>query len=214
MAILALVGARPDNAHAAFWTAGYYPAYRQGYYPPSAIDFSALTQVIHFSVMPQVDGTLDPTGNALTSEDSVDLVSHAHAAGKQVLLCVGGALSQAGFQGATSDAILTGFVNNLMNFVSTYGYDGVDVDWEPLEDSDVVPFTNFINQLRARLNSLTPHGLLTVATASQPGLFASLQSTFDQINLMTYDLAGPWPGWVTWFNSPIFDGGYRFPSTG
>jgi chitinase len=31
---------------------------------------------------------------------------------------------------------------------------------------------------------------------------------------MTYDLAGPWPGWVTWFNSPIFDGGSRFPSTG
>jgi chitinase len=31
---------------------------------------------------------------------------------------------------------------------------------------------------------------------------------------MTYDLSGPYPGWVTWFNSPIFDGGYRFPSTG
>ena len=31
---------------------------------------------------------------------------------------------------------------------------------------------------------------------------------------MTYDMAGTWPGWVTWFNSPIYDGGYRFPSTG
>ena len=41
-----------------------------------------------------------------------------------------------------------------------------------------------------------------------------LQSRFDQINLMTYDLAGTWPGWVTWFNAPIYDGGYRFPSTG
>jgi chitinase len=31
---------------------------------------------------------------------------------------------------------------------------------------------------------------------------------------MTYDLSGPWSGWVTWFNSPIYDGGYRFASTG
>jgi chitinase len=45
-------------------------------------------------------------------------------------------------------------------------------------------------------------------------MFASLQNQFDQINIMTYDLSGPYGGWVTWFNSPIFDGGYRFPSTG
>ena len=45
-------------------------------------------------------------------------------------------------------------------------------------------------------------------------MFASLQSQFDQINIMTYDLSGPYEGWVTWFNSPIYDGGYRFPSTG
>jgi chitinase len=31
---------------------------------------------------------------------------------------------------------------------------------------------------------------------------------------MTYDLSGPYDGWVTWFNSPIYDGGYRFASSG
>jgi chitinase len=56
--------------------------------------------------------------------------------------------------------------------------------------------------------------LLTAAIAWQPSLIASIQGQFDQINLMTYDLSGPWEGWVTWFNSPIYDGGYRFPSTG
>jgi chitinase len=45
-------------------------------------------------------------------------------------------------------------------------------------------------------------------------MFAGLQSQFDQINIMTYDLSGPYGGWVTWFNSPIYDGGYRFPSSG
>jgi len=43
-------------------------------------------------------------------------------------------------------------------------------------------------------------------------MLASVQGQFDQINAMTYDLSGPYGGWVTWFNSPIYDGGYTFPS--
>src|SRR5208283_3729222 len=68
------------------------------------------------------------------------------------------------------------------------------------------------------------HKLLTVAAGAYPNygdpptveytMFATLQNQFDQINIMTYDLSGPYEGWVTWFNSPIYDGGYRFPSSG
>ena len=71
-----------------------------------------------------------------------------------------------------------------------------------------------MNSLRTALNAFTPRRLLTVATAQRPSWFASLQGQFDQINLMTYSLSGTWPGWVTWFNAPIYNGGYRFPSTG
>jgi chitinase len=193
---------------------GYYPGYRQSYYPPSSIDFSALTHIIHFSVMPNVDGTLNTGANGLSPAYSTSLVTFAHAAGCKALICVGGAGSQTGFQGATTPANLATFIGNLTNFMATYHYDGLDLDWEPLDASDAAQFTNLVNALRVALNGLNPRPLLTVATASQPALFASLQSLFDQVNLMTYDLAGPWPGWVTWFNSPIYDGGYRFPSTG
>ena len=74
-----------------------------------------------------------------------------------------------------------------------------------------------------RPNGLSPSKLLTVAAPALPGIwrfssrnsqcFASIQDKFDQINIMTYDLSGPYPGWVTWFNSPIYDGGYTFPGT-
>jgi chitinase len=101
-----------------------------------------------------------------------------------------------------------------MSFAVSRGYDGVDLDWEPLEAGDAVQFTNLVNGLRVSLDAHAPRLLLTAAAATQPGLFSGLQQQFDQINLMTYDLAGPWPGWVTWFNSPINDGGYGFPSTG
>ena len=35
-------------------------------------------------------------------------------------------------------------------------------------------------------------------------MFARLQEQFDQIDLMTYDLSGPWPGFRTWYNAGLF----------
>jgi chitinase len=142
------------------------------------------------------------------------LLARAHAAGRKVLISVGGAGSHSGFQGATAPAQFSDFVGNIVEFVSARGYDGVDIDWEPLGAADEPQYTAFIQALRSALDALAPRPLImTAAVASRPALFALLQSQFDQINLMTYDLSGPWPGWVTWFNAPIFDGGYRFPST-
>lgn len=210
-------------APAGLWVTGYYPGYRQTYLPPSAIDFTALTHIIHFSVIPNSDASLDAASNGITSARAADLISQAHLAGVKVLLCVGGGASQTGFQGATSPANLATFISNLTNYIGSYGYDGLDMDWEPLPSTDFQQFTNLINGLRAALNAFTPPKLLTVAAAAYPPygdlptgqytMFAALQSRFDQINIMTYDLAGPYSGWVTWFNAPIFDGGYTFPST-
>jgi chitinase len=204
-------------ARADLWCTGYYPGWEQGAMPASSIDFAGLTHIIHFSIVPNTDGTLNSSANSLSSANSSDIVSHAHAAGKKVLVCVGGAGSQTGFQGATSSANRGAFITNLVNLMSARGYDGIDIDWEPLDPSDANQFTNFVNGLRIALNAMNPRPLLTAAIASPPTpptLIASVQSQFDQINLMTYDLSGPYPGWVTWFNAPIYDGGFTFPSTG
>ena len=200
-------------ARANVWSTGYYPGYEQSAIPASVVDFTSLTHVIHFSIAPKTDGTLNTTLNSITATRSNDLVTRAHAVGRKVLICVAGSGS-GGFLGATTNTHRAAFVGNLVSFMTTYAYDGIDIDWEPLKSSDVTQYTNFVNDLRSALNGFTPHRLLTVATAQQPAWFASLQGQFDQINLMTYDLSGTWPGWVTWFNAPIYDGGYRFPSTG
>jgi chitinase len=200
-------------ARAELWSTGYYPGYRQGAMPASNIDFTALTHVIHFCVAPQSDGTLNTAANGMTAAYSVDLVTRAHAAGTKVLICVAGS-GAGGFLGATTNTHRATFITNLVNFMTTYDYDGIDIDWEPLNASDVTQFTALVNDLRVALNGFTPHRLLTAATGQQSSWFAALQDQFDQINLMTYGLLGTWPGWVTWFNAPIYDGGYCFPSTG
>jgi len=190
--------------------------------PASSIDFTALTHVIHFSVIPNTDGSLNSSANSVSLANSTDIVARAHAAGKPVLICVGGASSEPDFLPATSNSTLAVFVSNLTNFMATRGYDGIDLDWEPLTAADTGQFTNLVNSLRSALNAFPQHKLLTVAAYAYPPdppnqeytMYASLQNQFDQINIETYDLSGPYPGWVTWFNSPIYDGGYRFPSTG
>jgi chitinase len=210
----------PAILRADLWSTGYLP----GWEPASNVDCTPLTHVIHFSVVPGTNGTLNASANGITTANSADLVSRTHAAGKQVLICVGGAGSETAFLGATSPATLPAFINNLTNFMATSGYDGVDIDWEPLTLADARQYTNLVNGLRFALNEFPRPKLLTAAVgayspygdppASEYTLFASLQNQFDQINIMTYDLSGPYAGWVTWYNSPLFDGGCRFPSTG
>lgn len=182
--------------------------------PASNIDFSVVTHVIHFSVVPNNDGTLDTNANVIAPAYTADVVSRAHAANRQVLICVGGASSSTSFESAASSTYLSSFVTHLTNFMAAGQYDGIDVDWEPLDDSDKILFTNFVSHLRSAMDVFSPHKLLTVAvpTGTTPSLVASVQAKFDQINLMTYDLSGPWSGWVTWFNAPIYNEGLTFPS--
>src|SRR5437899_2930791 len=111
-------------ARADLWCTGYYPGWEQGAMPASSIDFAALTHIIHFSIVPNSDGTLNMSDNGLSAANSTDIISHAHTAGKKVIVCVGGAGSQSGFQGATSSTNRAAFISNLVSLMSARGYDG------------------------------------------------------------------------------------------
>jgi chitinase len=189
-----------------FWVTAYYPGYRQSAMPASQVDFTAVTHVIHFALLPNTNGTLNSSANTITTANSSDLVTRAHAAGKKVLICVGGAGSS--FAAATTSANLTKFTTNLIAFMTSRGYDGIDVDWEPIANAETNQFTTFVTGLRTRLDAVTPRPLLTAAVATQPALIGSLQAQFDQINIMTYDMSGTWAGWVTWHNAPIYESEY------
>lgn len=221
--LLLLVGVWTPRVQA-FWVTGYYPGYEQSTMPASSLDFTTVTHVIHFALTVLPDGTVDPEALSIQVGAGKDLVSRAHAAGRQVLICVGGAGSQEGFRGATKPATLPTFTRTLTNWVAAVGYDGIDLDWEPLSDTDLTQWSNLVKNLRTALNRFPTHKSLTAAIPANPEYgdsptllyqrVAAVQDQFDQLNIMTYDFSGPWPGWVTWFNAPIFDGGFRFPSTG
>ena len=204
------------TSRADLWCTAYFPGYDNSMVPAD-IDFSVVTHVVHFSVLPIADGSLDSDINGITPANSTDIITRAHAANRKALICVGGEGSS--FQSPTSDTYITNFVSNLTNFMASRGYDGVDIDWEPFADSDGTQFTNLVTKLRTALNAFNPHRLLTVAMPSPlpwqpsalPSIMASVSDQFDQINLQTYDLSGPYPGWITWHNSAMFDSGHTLP---
>src|SRR5213075_1647593 len=101
--------------------------------------------------------------NSITEINSRELISAAHNAGKKVLISVGGWGSDISFRSATG-AITAGlFVANVLKFMKTRGYDGIDVDWEVLQESDSIAFTGVIRLLRTIMNTMSPRPLLTGA---------------------------------------------------
>jgi len=194
------------------WVSAYYAGWMQTYCPPSAIDFDAVTHIIHFSISPSGGSNVSGTGNGITTSASTAIVQAAHSAGKKVLITCGGWGDAPAYVTATNAANRAAFIANLVNFVVSRGYDGLDIDWEPITSAS--QFKLFIPELRAALDSAKPGLLLTIATmGGDYTTIAAVQQHFDQINIMTYDMSGAWQGWVVWHNAPVYDGGLKFPGT-
>ncbi len=208
--MLTTLPALADQAKSApVWVTGYYMAANQsGALTPDKIDFSALTHLVHFSIIPHPDGTLQDT---ITKVQSADLVTRAHKANVRVLICLGGANSGPAVGRAIMPEARAAFVKSLVQFVSARGYDGIDLDMEPITPADEPNFIAFVHTLRTTLKAAHPKLLLTIPASGEPGdqpkLCAELQSDFDQINIQTYDLSGTWEGWKTWYNGSLYGDG-------
>jgi len=215
--VLAL-GARPvgaqtvggDQQHLAPWKQlpkhlvadyGYWSQYNNPPYTSAQIPFSKVTQVNHAGVnlSSNADGTFVVPDGFLEPE----LLTRAHAAGVKVLLLVGG--DPTVFSTIAADPSLRAtLVANLSSFITEYGYDGVDIDWEYPNPPDRHPFVKLMAAIRQIFPS--PQYLTSMDVPPWGGAgfdFKQLQTIVDAFNIMTYDYAGPWTddGQI---NSPIF----------
>jgi chitinase len=94
-------------------------------------------------------------------------------------------------------------VSTCSNFVETYGFDGIDIDWEyPTTTADGENFTTFIRELRCSLDTLaqkmsTEPFLITIAINCSTRMIKTtnvgeFHSCIDFVNVMGYDFHGPW----------------------
>lgn len=209
LACLAAFAAAPARA---MWVTAYYTGWRQSRLKPDAIDYGAVTHLMHFAVVPRSDGTLDAGVNMMTPANVSAAVAAAHQAGKKILFTVGGQGSRPPFIAAIGGSKRGVLISALVKFLDDNGYDGIDVDMEPVEPGDARAFGQFLHELRVRLDERKPRPLLTAAALWEPSVFARAAADLDQINLMSYNLSGPYPGWVVWHSGSMYDGGRRFPN--
>jgi chitinase len=202
------------------WVAGYYAGYQRSAYPETDVDFSKLTHVIMGAALPRTDGTLDTTffiTNTTGPQVARTLASRAHQAGRKAILMLGGAGYHDGFVGAASSANRATFIANILATMDRLGYDGVDVDWEPITSTDRPAVLALLQGLRAA----RPTMLITIpvgwANTNFPGeidsWYGQVAASVDQVNIMTYSMAGPYSGWVVWHHSALAGSGGNHPSS-
>ncbi|MEC0246493.1 glycosyl hydrolase family 18 protein [Paenibacillus chitinolyticus] len=114
------------------------------------------------------------------------------------------------------------FANSAVEFIRTYGFDGVDLDWEypvagglsgnTYSPADKQNYTLLLKKVREKLDAAgTADGkkyLLTIASgASQKYAnnteLSEIAKTVDWINIMTYDFNGGWQT-VSAHNAPLY----------
>lgn len=188
---------------------GYYVGYERDLMPPKEIEWSALTHITVGVVLPRANGQLD-LGFDLGPGEGLgfarDLAKRAHKNGVVPILMIGGAGAHDAFRSAASAGHLQAFVQNLVAAMRSLGYDGLDLDWEPMNPADRVPF----KALAVALRRVLPGAVLTAPAENTtltfprvPPVYREVASQLDRINLMTYGMEGAYEGWKSWHSSPL-----------
>lgn len=193
---------------------GYIPSYQGLKAQVEEIDLSKLSHLTVAFLHPDKTGnflkTKQPScmfsrySQPLNSTEITHTVQKAHQAGVKVIISIGGA-SYPDCAGNWAELLTsdkrTEVVRNLINFVETFQFDGIDVDLESRMLTEVDQrgdFLPFIKELHQQLSSRKKQ--LTAATGSYIGgmLPESSLPYFDYVSIMSYDAIGP-----TWGNAGV-----------
>lgn len=94
---------------------------------------------------------------------------------------------------AKSPSLVETFANQIVILINTYGFNGVDIDWETPTDSETTLYVNMMEVIYQKVKDNNPHHLVTTAITGgmwQPpryGLTTS-KNYVDYVNMMTYGM--------------------------
>ncbi|KAF5024622.1 hypothetical protein F66182_3386 [Fusarium sp. NRRL 66182] len=116
---------------------------------------------------------------------------------------------------ARSDANQRAFIRSLISFMATYGFDGVDIDWEypaaedrqgRAEDFDNLP--TFLSNIKSALKQSGERNGLSIAIPAsywylQHFDLEKMSKYVDHFNVMTYDFHGAWDTPKSWLGNHL-----------
>ena len=199
------------QSSAPYWLVGYYAPFEVKSQTPALIPWTKYTHINHFAVFPNKNCTVD---TILIRNQISTFVSAAHAAGRNALITLKDRdESPEVFLSCTNSRNISGFVNNIVSFIKSHNYDGLDLDWEqvPLFPGRYISrYTDLISRLRAQM----PDKLLTMAVYwNAPGhaleeVAAASQAKLDRVSVMCYDMDGVGKGErVSWYVDALWQAG-------
>lgn len=217
-------GAPPGFSHPARMLTAYYASWAAySGYTPDKIKASGL------SVLNYAFATVGPDNKVAVGDPDIDPANFTKLRtlrttypNLKIVISVGGWDDSARFSDAAlTPASRTAFADSAVSFLKTYGFDGIDIDWEyptgggkagnTHRSTDPENFRMLLKALRVRLDAEGAkdgkHYILSFAGGSSSqyangiGL-SSVAQTVDYGLIMTYDLQGPWCSYTD-FNAAL-----------
>lgn len=205
---------------------GYYPAWKAySGYTPDKLDVSKLTHINYaFAYIGQDNKIklgypdIDPANfsklNKLKEQNK----------NLKILVSVGGWSWSGQFSNTAASAVArTEFAKSCVDLLTKYNLDGIDLDWEyPVggglatnskRAEDKQNFTLLLKEIRLKLDEQElkdkKEYLLTIAGGASYSYLkniepAKIKDYVDFVNIMTYDMHGPWDGYSD-YNSPLYN---------
>ena len=164
LAVLAMCSSAFAQHPKVGWSLGYYPGWAQAKNPPASLNWASITHIVHFTLFPNNDGTLDTAYCHINDGFSRAIVAEAHKHGVKCLIALGGAEVGTRFPNAASNANRGKLISNMIAFIKTYGYDGIDIDWEESFDNTLI--LALFKDMRDSLDKMSPPPLLTTPVAA------------------------------------------------
>ncbi len=170
---------------AKFKIVGYYSLKSALTADLSTVPFNKLTHINLFFLNPDTLGNFSQDLSAI-----VPFIKAAHANNVKVLPSIAGGGKHEYYHNLLKDNKRNKFVQDLLQIVLTYDFDGIDVD---IEGSDI---DENYEKLAIELNkSFKPHKKLVtsaIAIFYKDVLSDKALAQYDFMNIMSYDHTGPW----------------------
>ncbi|KAF7297934.1 Glycoside hydrolase family 18 protein [Mycena chlorophos] len=202
--------------------AAYYPDWSTDQFPPGDLDFSKFDILLFAFATPNSSNTLSWDSGSQSSLQALVAARKASGEGTKIMLSVGGWGGSTYFhQACGSSSARSTFVSALTSAVSTYGLDGIDIDWEypneagagnPYGSADAANLLTVLTSLRSALGSSK---IISCAVTDLPWLgsngnpltdVSAYAAQMTYANIMNYDIFGsdfsPAPG----PNAPLNNG--------
>jgi hypothetical protein len=185
-------GAGPADRQYVSFTS--YPGWIQHSIPPAKFNFAPWTIISDFGLWPTKTGGI-AVGDMGSLANIPPVVSAARKARKMIIMAVGEQGQGADFAAGAAPQFRARLIRNIVSYVSKYGFDGVDVDWEEKVPQNRADYVALVKGLRSALNAAFPgrHMYLSADVdvgQIPPGIAAQIAPYVDSINMETFQDTG------------------------